>query len=288
MEYVEFNECPACMSIDSKIWLKDKSTTKFVICNRCGSIYSNPRVSKAIRFNKLDQIFSYGKNSIKIGESRINSLQKQAEYIKQYISTGVILDIGCDLGDFFTFFPTEQWDKYGAEVSFSAAEYAEKKYQAKVFPGVITESNFPENFFHVVSMLDTIYYIDNPIEDLQYIHRLLKSNGVLAIEIPGVKYQMLRSNGMLSYLLEKKYSRISSDSTYVSWLSFEGMKIISQKTGFDIIKIFPIKTSMVQNRPLYTFLSNLYYFIVTKIPFDHDRYYDWFPKYLLILKKNES
>ena len=93
---------------------------------------------------------------------RRQALRQEAEFIQGYVPSGKFLDVGCSSGDFFEFFPQPIWERYGVELSSSAAAYTAQAYTAQVFAGTLRSANWPGEFFDLVSMIDMLYYVDDP------------------------------------------------------------------------------------------------------------------------------
>lgn len=176
-----------------------------------------------------------------------------------------MLDIGCDLGDFFEWFPDPKWERYGVELSSSAADYAAKTYMAKVFTGTVQEAKYPTSSFDLVTMIDLIYYLDDPVGDLHDIRRILKPDGLLAIEATGQAYQLFRSRGPLCWLLERRWTRLHTDSAYLQWQTPQGLKQLLARSDFQIVDWYvvpsPKQSSIIQrsvSRAHYAAISAIY------------------------------
>jgi SAM-dependent methyltransferase len=278
-------DCPACGPVDFKLWMDDGKPTQYVKCSSCGTIYARPRAPWAARFSWLDKKFSYGANAVENATSRSKAYDEESRIVKLYAAGGKILDIGCDLGDFFKYFPAVKWELFGVEVSPSAAAYASKTYNAQVFTGMLREANNNPSYFDLITMLDTIFYLDDPLQDVKEIYRLLKPGGILAIEVTGVKYQMLRSRGIVSYLTNGQYTRLHTDSSYNFWFSYEGLKKMLNNCSFEIKSIYPINSPDINKGVIYQQTINTYYKITKRISDISKNFFDWLPKYLVIAQK---
>jgi SAM-dependent methyltransferase len=159
-------------------------------------------------------------------------LAQEATILKSHITSGRLLDIGCDLGDLFNWFPDPIWQRFGVELSPSAAAYARKTYDAQVFTGTVREAALPNAFFDLVTMIDMLYYVDDPRADLEEVKRIIKPGGLLAIEISGQGYQLMRSRGFLCWLLDHRWTRLNTDSSYLYWFSPKGLEKLLGNCGF--------------------------------------------------------
>lgn len=171
-------------------------------------------------------------------------LRREAEAIKRMKRGGHLLDIGCATGTFFENFMDSRWHLYGVETSPLGVELAKSRYDAQVFCGTLREANYPTGFFDVVTVLDTLYYFADPRAELAEMHRVLKRNGLLAIEIPGLTYTLLRDRGPVSYALNGKWSRMSTDSWHLYYFSPSTLKLLLKSVGFRMIGMIPEQASL--------------------------------------------
>jgi len=214
--------------------------THYNRCHGCGTVYASPYTPTAERIVWLDEHFSVGDLAEQNAAYRQPALVIEAELIKQYKSAGRLLDIGCNLGDFFVGFPDPTWQRFGVELSPSAAAYAAKTHQADVFAGRLEEAAYPAALFDLVTMIDMFYYLEEPVRDLLEVRRTMKPDGLLALEITGQRYQFIRSRGPFCWLAERRWTRLDSASPYLHWPSPQGMKRVLERAGFQVVAWHPV------------------------------------------------
>jgi SAM-dependent methyltransferase len=264
------------------VWLDDGKPTRYLRCRTCGTVYASPRASRASRHAQIDSTFGVGTISERNAASRRPALAAEAEVIKRFIPSGTLLDIGCDLGDFFPFFPSPTWERFGVELSCSAASYASKTYAAQVHAGTLEAANYPSRSFDVVTMIDMLFYLDDPVAELQTVARVLRPGGLLGIEIPGLSYTLLRNKGLLCLLIDGEWSRLRTDSSYLYWFSMSGLSKLLKQCGFtpcywEAVSS-PVRTSLAQ------ILSMLYGSSMRRISGRWPRSLAWAPKYLCLAR----
>jgi hypothetical protein len=96
----------------------------------------------------------------------------------------------------------------------------------------------------VVTVLDTLYYVPQPLEELREIHRILKDDGILTLEIPGYRYSFLRERGVLCWLLDGQWSRGLADSSHLFYFSPRTIRLLLEKAGFELRKMVPEQASL--------------------------------------------
>jgi SAM-dependent methyltransferase/GNAT superfamily N-acetyltransferase len=180
----------------------------------------------------LEETFSVSADTSVYTEGRKVTLSCEAEIIKAIKPEGKILDIGCCTGAMFEYFSGPSWQRYGVELSPSAAAYAAKTYEARVHTGTLQTAGFQDNYFDVITMIDMFYYVDDPQSELLNVARSIRPDGLLAIEIPGQAYMLSRSRGPLCLLSSGKWSRLTSDSSYLFWYTPRSLDRLLGKCGF--------------------------------------------------------
>jgi SAM-dependent methyltransferase len=170
-------------------------------------------------------------------------LQREASIIKQTKPGGNLLDIGCATGTFFHGFKGAEWHLFGLDTSKLGVETARMEHGATVFCGTLPEARYPSRFFDVVTMLDALYYLPDPVAELREIHRILKDDGVLAIEIPGLAYTLAREQGPLCWLMDRKWRRGLANSFHLYYFSSKTIRSLLSMAGFTLLQMFPEQAS---------------------------------------------
>lgn len=232
--------CPVCDSAPCTVWMRDKPGTQYVRCLGCSTVYASPRTSRANRYSSLAETFSASPETFVYAEGRRKSLQAEAAIIQRIKPHGKLLDIGCCTGAIFEFFGEEHWQRHGVELSPSAAAHAQKTYGAQVHNGTLHTAHFPAHSFDVITLIDMFYYIDDPRAELLEILRLIRPDGVLAIELTGQSYMLTRSRGIPCFILNGTWKRLSSESSYLYWYTPKSLGRLLKKYGFRPIGWEPI------------------------------------------------
>src|SRR5690554_2037345 len=107
---MEKTACPLCDADDYQVFgratdrfLVVEDAFTFVVCNRCGLVYQNPRVSpSSIAFFYPEQYFSSrpGRNVKQLEKARIIS-ERKCDLVERFVpQRGKLLEIGSANGDF--------------------------------------------------------------------------------------------------------------------------------------------------------------------------------------------
>jgi 2-polyprenyl-3-methyl-5-hydroxy-6-metoxy-1,4-benzoquinol methylase len=204
-----------CIICGSENWeeVKNISDTsyggKFTIkrCKTCGLMRTYPQPSKeelkeysgetvmgleySSLSNKIARLIRktpYENNIWKklLGKLLFIILSKYVAIIIPPEKKGKLLDIGCGGGTLTGWMAEFGWDVYGIDPSEHACKVAEKR-GIKVFCGELTDAKYPDKFFDVIVMAHSLEHIYNPVETLHEVHRILKDDGLLIIDVPNTE-----------------------------------------------------------------------------------------------------
>ncbi|MCW5853496.1 MAG: class I SAM-dependent methyltransferase [Anaerolineae bacterium] len=238
--------CPIC-KIDHAFPFIPFGPGDIVRCHQCGLIYVNPRrVQTDIeQFFQAQYIADESMLNQDLGAWRTDTLRREAAIVKELCKTGRILDIGCAGGEFLAHFVEEGWECYGVEPSSYAAVEAQRR-GISVHQGTLRDTNLPEGYFDVITYLDTLYFVPKPETDLEMIHHLLRDDGLLLIELPGLPFRLLKNVGPMSLLINRRWCHLSSLSFHLYYFSTESLSRLLLQTGFKIDRI------VLEQSPMYS------------------------------------
>jgi SAM-dependent methyltransferase len=242
MDRLEYVNCILCGGNDIEPAIESSQATGLVKCRNDGLLYRNPRpeVSSVRAFHAH---FVREDNAELFDGYRRKILQREAAAIKKIKPAGNLLDLGCASGTFFENFQGPNWHLYGVDSSLLGVETARARYKAEVFCGILREADYPTEFFDVVTILDTLYYVPDPLAELAEARRILKNDGLLAVELPGLTYSLLRERGALCWLLDRTWRRGFGPARLYYFSPFT-TRLLLQRTGFRVIQMIPEQASL--------------------------------------------
>ena len=226
--------CNFCKSDDYLfLFSLDKFKIPFTIvkCRRCGLIYQNPRPNPDLIKSFYSKDYYTGKSSVsyvKEYEKEKFIIDERLKIIERMKSPGRLLDIGCYSGIFLDVAQKRGWDSYGIDISPFIVEIA-KARGLKIFLGEVSDINFKNNFFDLITLYEVIEHLSDPLESLMQIHRILKDDGLVIIQTANM--DSLRAK----FLERKEYYFLPVHLYYFT------KKIIIRmlkKAGFEIFKIY--------------------------------------------------
>lgn len=240
---LEYVKCNICQRDETEVWLRDSSSVQFVKCRHDGLLYMNPR-PRAESVRQFHTQFVRADNLAFFSEHRRGILGREAEAVKAFKSRGNLLDVGCATGTFFENFLPPDWRAFGVDTSSLGSSLARDIHKAYVFCGTVREANYSSLFFDVISMLDTLYYSPDPYAELLEFKRILKDDGLLAIEIPGYAYSLLRDKGPICWILDRTWVRGFTKTRHLYYFSPRSLRLLLQRAGFRIVKVIPEQASL--------------------------------------------
>lgn len=127
-----------------------------------------------VRFNSLIELV--------LGLFREN----RAREIISLMSPGRVLDIGCGRGKMLSLLKKRKWQTIGTEISAEACRHAREYLNLDVIPKELTEIKFPNNYFDVITLYNSLEHLHNPKEVLIECNRILKPKGWIIVILPNI------------------------------------------------------------------------------------------------------
>ena len=198
------HSCASC-SADRFSHFAVSDGLSIVRCTACGLIFSNPRIpqSRTRRFFEEDYLHDRCVIENNMTKYRLAPLQRMARRVRDFRPEGGrLLDIGAASGLFLSYFANDPtWSPEGIEPSRNAARYASAKYGIPVHCGFVDTIELEDNAYDAVSILDTFFLDPEPNTTMQVISRVLKPDGLVFFEIPGLNFRLLKNTGLVARIL---------------------------------------------------------------------------------------
>lgn len=176
--------CPLCQYKSEMKIKSNVNGSNILLCPNCTLEFMYPQTSD----EELSKIYSnqnYPTCNFDNGiEENPMTLMKRKTFngilkkILPYCSNGNLLDIGCSSGLLLEEAKLFGFEPYGIEISEYASGIAKKRMgNDRIHNGILETSNFNKNFFNVITMIDVIEHVRNPIEILKNVKNILNSTG---------------------------------------------------------------------------------------------------------------
>jgi len=226
--------CPICEG-ESKNFLKIKDFEIFK-CENCSVLFLYPIPEK------IEEIYNddyFKKWYLRFYGERKKYFENIWEKIKNYIpDKGKVLDIGCGVGIWLEVLKEKNFEVYGQDISQFATNFCRKR-GITIYNQTLIEIDLPENTFDLITMLDVIAHLKNPLEYLKKSKKILKNEGIIVIKTP------LHSNFLffISKLLSsfKKSKSILHIPAQIYHFDKNSISKLVDILGLKILKIFVVK-----------------------------------------------
>jgi SAM-dependent methyltransferase len=158
-------------------------------------------------------------------------LAQEINKVRPLTSDTKVLDIGCSFGHLLESFQLLNARCYGVEIVDSTREYAIASHpDFKIFESL---ASIPDYYnFDIVTMIDVLYYLDDPLDYMISLNARLEESGLLLLRVTNRAWliSLLRK---LNISLKYDYF---SDAKYL--FTDNTMRLLLQKSGFIILKSF--------------------------------------------------
>ena len=202
-------------------------------CEKSGLIYSSEILpEKILKTLYKESKVTFNKYSKIIAEDYWNPLSKFTKYLN---TESKILEIGSSNGFFLEKLYDEGFKNvYGCEPSAEAIEMTNEKIKKNCYCGFFNESAFPDNYFDLICIFQTLDHLEDPIKMMEICYRKLKPNGLI--------YIIVHNTNALQYKLFKDKSPII-DIEHIYLFNKKNIVTAIEKAGFENMKVFNVKNS---------------------------------------------
>lgn len=159
---------------------------KIVMCEICGFVFVNPRVSK-------DQINAHYKsassgNTYHEGSAQSRKgvlINERVKFIENHLGqleSGKIIDIGCGQGQLLNALNMPRWIKYGLDPSLDRDTIQTTQFQLE--KGYIEELKNINHDFDAIVCISSLEHFYNPNDVIKLFSEMLNKDGLLFLEVP--------------------------------------------------------------------------------------------------------
>jgi 2-polyprenyl-3-methyl-5-hydroxy-6-metoxy-1,4-benzoquinol methylase len=266
-----YNNCPLCASkAIQKYYYIDKYSLPFKVdkCADCGFIFMNPRFNDITICGLYKENYYTGNADYAYYDER--EAERYSEYvwekrlkkIRKYVDAGNFLDIGCAFGGFLKTV-SQYYTPYGIELSEYSGDYAKRIFGNTIHTGTLNDHPFNKDFFSVITMIELLEHLSDPVYAVNECYGLLKEKGLFVI-------QTANMDGLQAKLLRDRYAMFMPG--HLSYFTKNNLIHLLEKTGFKIIKAFhPVEFGLLPKllKSRYQFKSYIDYIKWLRIAYYH-------------------
>jgi 2-polyprenyl-3-methyl-5-hydroxy-6-metoxy-1,4-benzoquinol methylase len=211
-----------------------------VKCSDCGCLYKIPA---DIHKDILEHYNStYGAHFIEDDADANAELTEILEFIEvvRAGNHGRLLDLGCGPGRFLRLAKQHGFDVSGVEATASLAKTATAATGGTVVVGDLMLAGFPQRSFDVVTALDLIEHVQDPIAMLEKYRNTLKADGHLVVFTPNhasLIVKVARLIHLASMGAVKGPCDEIFDCLHVTFFDTDRLRDALEKAGFEVTAI---------------------------------------------------
>ena len=146
-----------------------------------------------------------------------------------------MVDFGCSYGHLGKAFQAAGWNVIGVDVSWSIATYFREHQPFPAYEDLDSE-DIPTGKVDAISMIDSLYYVNDPVDLLRLARWKLASPGVVLLRLAN-RNKFIRMAAALEKVLPVKLlDRVLID--HAGYWTVKALKIAARRAGFDRVRIF--------------------------------------------------
>ncbi len=244
------NACPICGSHGFRV-LCPWDRWQIAKCAGCGVIFTNPRPTE----QELVKLYEDGSLLGAPDEGATPKPTpcpgwKEAEHrrllerLRRFgVKGGRLLDVGCLWGFFLWNAEREGFQVSGVEPYRPAVRYLRETCGVTVHQGNLQSSSLAASSFHVVSLLDVIEHLPDPVAELREAFRILQPGGIALVLTPNAEGLPQRLIGMKRRLLGQPWSPIDEVPWHIWGFTQRTIARCMENAGFQVEAVELIEPS---------------------------------------------
>ncbi|MEW6515922.1 MAG: class I SAM-dependent methyltransferase [candidate division FCPU426 bacterium] len=223
--------CPVCASaspktVSARVQLRPNDQFNLLLCVECASWFFHPLPSgrQLADFYAADY-YSFDRDQEE-GKGRCFAAR-----LSRQKPTGTFLDVGCATGFMLNGIRRHSsWEVYGCEFSPAASAFARDTLGLQVATGQLADAAYPDAFFDVVQVNNVLEHVLDPAGLLVEIHRILKPEGRLLLNVPNGSNDVLP---ILDFWRTEGIPPYGKDG-HLYFLSARGLRRLFERTFFRV------------------------------------------------------
>ena len=218
----QHKKCLICGSSDLHV-LESYKAAHLSKCANCSFVFSNLKPT----VQELEKHYEgYGRNDYlsRVTVKRYNEL---LDYFERFRKSNKILDIGCGIGYFLVEAQKRGWEVYGTEYTDAAIKICKSK-EIHIQKGPLDANKYEAHSFDIVCSFEVIEHINNPVEELFEIKKILRKDGLVYVTTPNF-------NAIERYILKSKYNVICYPE-HLSYYTARTLNNLFSSNGFESIR----------------------------------------------------
>lgn len=157
---------------------------------------------------------------------------------------GRLLDVGCLWGSFLGQAHQSGFDAVGIEPFGKAATYVKEVLKLNASQGTLHSAGFPPESFDVVTILDVIEHLSDPVAELKEAYRVTKPGGLLVASTPNVGSLIPRLVNTERRLLGRQWLPFDNPPWHLWGFTRKSIKRCFENAGFVVESVDSLDSSL--------------------------------------------
>jgi 2-polyprenyl-3-methyl-5-hydroxy-6-metoxy-1,4-benzoquinol methylase len=205
---MELVACPLCSSDRHRFLFERPDHThsvtdeyfRLVRCRDCGFVFLNPRPDRAeIHKYYPDEFYDVSVSPEELLVQKRDTLNARLRLVDDQ-APGVLLDVGCQKGEFLEVMRRRGWQVAGTEFSTAPPNL----FSLPIFYGTLDAAPYPSHSFDLITLWAVLEHVHAPLSVLRRIRALLKPSGRALVLVPNfnsIPGRFLRHDDVPRHLL---------------------------------------------------------------------------------------
>ena len=157
---------------------------------------------------------------------------------------GKLLDVGCLWGSFLGQAHRNGFDVVGVEPFGKAATYVKEVLKLNASQGTLRSANFPSESFDVVTILDVIEHLSDPVAELKEAYRVTKPGGLIVASTPNVGSLIPRLVNTERRMLGRLWFPFDNPPWHLWGFTRKSIKSCVENAGFVVESVDSLDSSL--------------------------------------------
>ena len=237
---LETARCPLCGNDDARP-LAQEWGLGVVSCRACDLVYVSPRLRHAERNYWDDAAVKRAKYAdILAGKGphpRDDNYREHLDMLARHRPAGRLLDVGTHCGFFLRMARGRGWQLCGVEASESSAQIAREAFGLDVRAGLLQDAQFGAASFELITLVDVLEHVADPLSLLREVRRILADDGVLFIKVPNASYNRLKWRVLRQWARMSRFDIFDAREHLVHYTVATLSRMLA-KADFEIVEVY--------------------------------------------------
>jgi SAM-dependent methyltransferase len=195
-------------------------------CNECGTLQQ----SSLVEHGDLPGLYREMRDDAYLDEEagRRRTAKRLLDLVSNYAKGGRLLDIGCGHGLLLDEARKRGYETLGLEVSAAGAAFGRDTYGLDIREHTVEELDETEQF-DVITLIDVLEHLSDPVATIERCRRLLAPDGVLCVVTPDPGSLTARIVGSRWWALVPAHSYLIPRRTLLELLGARGLVIAADE-----------------------------------------------------------